>query len=74
MKLQLINIKPITIRVKETDYEFVKPKYLSLVNKLKLIEAKVKGSCMVWNIQNEQITYNKIKQLVYEYMVLNKNT
>lgn len=66
MKLQLIKIKPITIRVKETDYEYVKPKYLTPVNKLQLIEAKVKGSCIVWNIQNEQITYNQIKQLVIQ--------
>ena len=64
MKLQLINIKPIIIRVNKTDYKFIKPKYLSPVNQLQLIEAKVKGSIMVWNIQNEQITYNKIKNLI----------
>lgn len=34
------------------------------VNKMKLIEAKVKGSCMVWNVQGEQITYNQIKKLI----------
>ena len=64
MKLQLINIKPIIIRVNSIDYKFIKPKYLSPVNQLQLIEAKVKGSIMVWNIQNKQITYNQIKKLI----------
>ena len=65
MKLQLITIKTIIIRVNSIDYKYVKPKYLSPVNQLQLIEAKVKGSCMVWNIQGEQITYNQIKQYLY---------
>lgn len=64
MNIQLINIKPIIIRVNSIDYKFIKPKYLSPVNQLQLIEAKVKGSCMVWNIQGKQITYNQIKQLI----------
>lgn len=64
MKLQLTKIHPITIRVNNTDYEFIKPKYLTPVNKLQLIEAKVKGSCMVWNVRCEQITYNQIKKLI----------
>ena len=64
MKLQLINIKPIIIRVNSIDYKYVKPKYLLPVNQLQLIEAKIKGSCMVWNIQGKQITYNQIKQLI----------
>jgi len=71
--LQLIKIHPITIRVNKTDYEYIKPKYLTPVNKLQLIEAKVKGSCMAWNVQGKQITYNQIKQLAYEHSITNKS-
>lgn len=46
------------------DYEFVKPKYLMPVNELRLIEAKVKGSTIVWNIEGEQVSYNQIKELL----------
>lgn len=63
MTLQLIKIKPITFRAKNTDYEFVKPKYLMPINELRLIEAKVKGSTMVWNIEGEQVSYNQIREL-----------
>jgi hypothetical protein len=63
MTLQLIKRKPLIFRVKKTDYEFVRPKYLMPVNELRLIEAKVKGSTLVWNIQGEQISYNQIRKL-----------
>lgn len=53
----------ITIRVKNNDYQFVKPYYLMPTSGLRLIKAKVKGSLLVWNIEGEQITYNQIKQL-----------
>lgn len=64
MTLQLIKIKPITFRAKNTDYEFVKPKYLMPANQFRLIEAKVKGSTMIWNIEGEQISYNQVKSLL----------
>lgn len=64
MTLQLIKRKPFVFRAKNTDYEFVKPKFLMPVNELRLIEAKVKSSTMVWNIECEQISYNQIKSLL----------
>ncbi len=64
MTLQLIKIKPFTFRAKNTDYEFVKPKFLMPINELRLIEAKVKGSTMVWNIEGKQISYNQVKALL----------
>jgi len=63
MTLQLIKRKPLIFRVKKTDYEFVKPKYLMPTNDFRLIEAKVKGSTLVWNIQGEQICYNQIRKI-----------
>jgi len=64
MALQLIKRKPLIFRVKKIDYEFVKPKYLIPVNELRMIEAKVKGSTMLWNIEGEQVSYNQIKALI----------
>lgn len=64
MTLQLIKRKPLTFRAKKTDYEFVKPKFLMPVNDFRLIEAKVKGSTMIWNIEGEQISYNQIRELL----------
>lgn len=34
------------------------------VNDIKLIEAKVKGSTMVWNIEGETISYNQVKNML----------
>jgi hypothetical protein len=64
MALQLIKRKPFIFRAKKTDYEFVKPKFLMPVNEFRMIEAKVKGSTMVWNIEGEQVSYNQIKALI----------
>lgn len=64
MPIQIIKIQPIIFRVKETDYEFVKPKYLMPANDFKVIEAKVKGSTMVWNIEGETISYNQVKSML----------
>lgn len=64
MTLQLIKRKPLTFRAKKTEYEFVKPKYLMPVNEFRLIEAKAKGSTMVWNVKGEQISYNQVKTLL----------
>ena len=72
MKIQLINIKPITLRIENNNYQFVKPKYLLPNNQLKLIEAKIKGSTMVWNICNKQVSYNQIKKLINDYSKSNK--
>jgi len=64
MSLQLIKRKPITIRVENKEFQFVKPYYLSDNNKLKLIRPVVKGSCLVWHILGKQITYYQIKKLL----------
>jgi hypothetical protein len=64
MTLQLIKNKPVTFRIKNTGYQFVRPKYLMPSDKFKLIEAKVKGSTMVWNIEGETISCNQIKKLI----------
>lgn len=59
--LQIIKNKPITLRYNNIEYEYVKPKYLIKVGSLKLIEARVKGSTMVWNLGSKQLTYNQLK-------------
>lgn len=53
----------IIIRVKNKDYQFVKPYYLMPTNELRLIKATVKGSILVWNIEGKQVTYNQIKRI-----------
>lgn len=63
MNLQLIDRKKLRFRVNKVEYDFVKPKYLMPLNEFRLIEAKVKGSTMCFNIQGETITYNQIKEI-----------
>jgi hypothetical protein len=63
MTLQRIKNKPVIFRIKNTDYQFVRPKYLIPSDKFKLIEAKVKASTMVWNIEGKTVSYNQIKAL-----------
>ena len=64
--------KPLIFRLKNTDYEFVKPNFLMPVNSLILIKAKVKGSTLVWNIEGETISYNQIKKLISEKPLTSK--
>lgn len=64
MLIQLVKNKPITIRIENKEFCFVKPYYLSDTSKLKLIKPVVKGSCLVWHISGQQITYNQIKKLL----------
>ena len=66
MKLQLIDRKKLRFRLDNTEYDFVKPKYLMPINDLKLIEAKVKGSTMVFNINNTTVSYNQIKKCIQQ--------
>ena len=63
MTLQLIKSKPFIFRINNSEYEFVKPKFLMPGNKFKLIEARIKGSTMVWNIEGITISYNQLKAL-----------
>jgi hypothetical protein len=67
--LQIIKNKPITLRYENIEYEYVKPKYLIKVGGFKLIEAKVKGSTMVWNLGKYQLTYNQIKILSLKKLI-----
>ena len=58
--IQIINNKPITIRIKNKDWIFFKPYYL--VYGFEMRKAVVKGSHLVWNIEGYQISYNEIKK------------
>ena len=62
--LQIIKNKPLTLRYENVEYEYVKPKYLIKKGSLKLIEAKVKGSTIIWNLAKKQLSYNQIKNVV----------
>lgn len=64
MTLQLISNKPFVFLLNNIKYEYVKPKYLIKENELKLIEAKVKGSTIIWYVDGEQLSYNQIKKLL----------
>ncbi len=62
--MELISKQPLVIRVKNVDYEYVKPKYLMPVSEFRFIEAVVKGSQMTWNLSSEQVSYNQIKKSI----------
>lgn len=64
MEIELINRKPFIFRVKDQQYEFVKPYYLMKVDGLNLIKGVVKGSCLCWNIQGYVISYNQLKTIL----------
>lgn len=68
--IQLIKIHPVTFRVKNRVFQYVKPKYLMPEHEFWLIEAKVKGSTMIWNVQGEQISYNQIRTEVEKFKCL----
>lgn len=51
----------IIIRVKNKDYQFVKPYYLMDTELFRLRKAVVKAGGLVWNIKGEQISYKQIK-------------
>lgn len=63
MKAQLIDRKNIIFRINNSEYQFVKPKFLYKNNNIR-IGAKVKGSTMGWHIENQFFSYNKLKQLL----------
>lgn len=64
MKIELINRKPFIFRVKNQQYDFVKPYYLMKTDGLNLIKGVVKGSCLCWNIQGDVISYNQLKMIL----------
>lgn len=63
MEIELINRKPFIFRVKNREYEFIKPYYLMPKDDLRMIKGVVKGSTLCWNLKGTVITYNKIKTL-----------
>lgn len=63
MEIQLINRKPFIFRVKNREYEFIKPYYLMPKDDLRMIKGVVKGSTLCWNIGVGVLTYNQIKKL-----------
>jgi hypothetical protein len=72
--LQIIKYKPLTLRYENIEYNYVKPKYLIKIGSLKLIEAKVKGSTMVWNLGDNQLSYNQIKKAIINAIQFNYNS
>lgn len=64
MTIQLIDNKKFIFRINKQEYRFVKPKYLMPAKEFTLIEAKVKGSCMGWNIEGGFVSYNQVKAII----------
>jgi len=60
--IQLIDKQAKIFRVKNTEFQFVKPYYLLIGWEFR--KATVTGSTMIWNIKNEKISYNQLKQLL----------
>jgi len=63
MEVQLIDRKHFIFLINGEEYMYIKPKYL-MKDFGKLIEAKVKGSTMIWNIEGTQVSYNQIKKVI----------
>ena len=64
MKLQLIKKQPVTVRIYNIDYEYVKPYFLMQLNSLILKKATVVGSQMGWNFLQGRISFNQIRKLI----------
>jgi hypothetical protein len=61
MTIQLIDKKKLLFRIEKQEYRFIKPKYLMPGKEFRLIEAKVKGSTMSWNIEGGNVSYHQLK-------------
>lgn len=66
MTIQLIDNKKLIFRIEKQEYRFVKPKYLMPEKEFRLIGAKVKGSCMSWNIEGGNVSYNQLRDKLSE--------
>lgn len=64
MEIQLVSKKPFIFRVKDMDYEFVKPYYLMSKDDFRMIKGVVKGSTLCWNVGGCVLTYNQIKKIL----------
>jgi hypothetical protein len=62
--IQLINKQTLTFRVENTEFDYVKPKYIMLKSEFMLRTAVLKGSTMFWNIKGKQVSYNQLKELL----------
>lgn len=62
MDIQVIDKKKLIFRVKNIDYRFVKPNllYFDFGN---FIKGRVKGSTLGWSLNNEFLSYNKLKNM-----------
>ena len=60
-------------RYRNIIYDFVKPNYLIKENSINLIEGKVKGSSLCWNIGGGTLTYLQMAKLLKEYKLENGN-
>ena len=61
MTIQVINRNKFIFRVNNTEYQFVKPNYL-FKDFGDIRKAVVKGSQMGWNIENNFLSYNQMKE------------
>lgn len=62
--LELINKQALTFRIKNIEFDYIKPKYVMLKSEIILRKATVKGSTIVWNIKGSQVSYNQLKSLL----------
>ena len=62
--MQLIKKQPVTVRIDNVDYEYVKPYFLMKKDSLILKKATVVGSQMGWNFLQGRISFNQIRKLI----------
>ena len=62
--VQLIKKQPVTVRIDNVDYEYVKPYFLMKKDSLILKKATVVGSQMGWNFLQGRISFNQIRKLI----------
>jgi hypothetical protein len=61
--IQLIENKPLIVRVNNLTLHFKRPYYFVDCDNFKTYKAVIKGSQLAWNIKGFQFTYNQIKNL-----------
>jgi hypothetical protein len=61
--IQLIENKPLIVRVGNLILHFKRPYYFVDCDNFKTYKAVIKGSQLAWNINGFQFTYNQIKKI-----------
>lgn len=61
MTIQVIDKKKFIFRVNNSEYQFMKPNYL-FKDFGDIRKAVIKGSVMGWNIENDFLSYNQMKE------------